>query len=129
LDEVIQDLNDILQVKYSTHEKKENVRFSALVDDISVGLSQEIKKSGVNIITNFAGHDEMRTVKNFIYSIFFNLISNSIKYRRSEAAPVIEISSRRQPGKTVLVFKDNGLGIDMKKKGEQVFGLYKRFHH
>ena len=26
------------------------------------------------------------------------------------------------------MFKDNGLGIDLQKKGEQVFGLYKRFH-
>ena len=23
---------------------------------------------------------------------------------------------------------DNGLGIDLKKKGDQIFGLYKRFH-
>ncbi len=25
-------------------------------------------------------------------------------------------------------FEDNGLGIDLKNKGDQVFGLYKRFH-
>lgn len=29
----------------------------------------------------------------------------------------------------VLTFQDNGLGIDLVKKGKQVFGLYKRFHH
>ncbi|HYH05214.1 MAG TPA: ATP-binding protein, partial [Bacillota bacterium] len=26
-------------------------------------------------------------------------------------------------------FKDNGLGINLEKRGDQVFGLYKRFHH
>jgi signal transduction histidine kinase len=29
----------------------------------------------------------------------------------------------------VLTFEDNGMGIDLVKKLEQVFGLYKRFHH
>lgn len=30
--------------------------------------------------------------------------------------------------KIELTFKDNGMGIDLSKKGGQVFGLYKRFH-
>lgn len=28
-----------------------------------------------------------------------------------------------------LIFEDNGLGIDLEKKGEELFKLYKRFHH
>jgi signal transduction histidine kinase len=27
-----------------------------------------------------------------------------------------------------LTFKDNGLGVDLKKSGDDLFGLYKRFH-
>ncbi|MEP6596490.1 MAG: ATP-binding protein [Ginsengibacter sp.] len=27
-----------------------------------------------------------------------------------------------------LIFTDNAMGIDLKKRGAQVFGLYKRFH-
>lgn len=30
--------------------------------------------------------------------------------------------------KIVLIFSDNGMGIDLKKRGDQVFGLYRRFH-
>ena len=29
----------------------------------------------------------------------------------------------------VITFEDNGLGIDLNKKKDQVFGLYRRFHH
>ena len=32
------------------------------------------------------------------------------------------------PGNVQLHFQDNGLGIDMDKYGDQVFGLNKRFH-
>ena len=28
----------------------------------------------------------------------------------------------------LLRFKDNSVGIDLEQKGDQVFGLYKRFH-
>jgi signal transduction histidine kinase len=41
---------------------------------------------------------------------------------------VIEIKSTRRNSGFELTFSDNGLGIDLEKKGSQVFGLYKRFH-
>jgi len=67
-------------------------------------------------------------LKPYLYSIFFNLISNSIKYRRQEVHSIIEISSRLQKNKIELIFTDNGMGIDLKKNAGQIFGLYKRFH-
>jgi signal transduction histidine kinase len=63
-----------------------------------------------------------------LYSIFYNLIHNSIKYRQPGLPCVIQIRSRLLKEGVQLVFKDNGIGIDLKKRGEQVFGLYKRFH-
>ncbi|MEO6426383.1 MAG: ATP-binding protein [Bacteroidia bacterium] len=63
-----------------------------------------------------------------MYSIFYNLISNSIKYRKSNETPIIDITSKRVDKKIVIVFNDNCIGIDMKEHGDNVFGLYKRFH-
>ena len=40
---------------------------------------------------------------------------------------MIDISTSKSEDHVVFEFKDNGKGID-KKRGEQVFGLYKRFH-
>ncbi|MGF1924906.1 MAG: ATP-binding protein, partial [Bacteroidia bacterium] len=40
----------------------------------------------------------------------------------------ITISSEKLANGCELSFKDNGMGIDLKKDGEQLFGLYKRFH-
>jgi signal transduction histidine kinase len=42
--------------------------------------------------------------------------------------PCIEIKSKKQNQTLTITFKDNGSGIDLTKKGDQVFGLYKRFH-
>ena len=41
---------------------------------------------------------------------------------------MIKITSQKTNGKIVLLFEDNGIGMDLSKVGEQVFGLYKRFH-
>jgi PAS domain S-box-containing protein len=128
LDGVISDLNHILQIKHDIGEKKELINFSCLVDDIKVSIANLIEKEQVSIITNFEEVDEFLTLKTYMYSIFYNLISNSIKYRRADVSPVIEISTRLLKDKIEISFEDNGMGIDMKKK-EQVFGLYKRFHN
>ncbi|HYV94396.1 MAG TPA: ATP-binding protein [Chitinophagales bacterium] len=67
-------------------------------------------------------------MKNYLHSIFYNLISNSLIYRKHDIPPVIKIKSHKLKDTIELLFKDNGMGIDLEKNGNQVFGLYKRFH-
>jgi signal transduction histidine kinase len=61
-------------------------------------------------------------------SIFFNLIQNSIKYKHPLRKPVIHITSNSDESYITITFSDNGIGIDLQKFKEKVFGLYKRFH-
>ncbi|MES2704498.1 MAG: PAS domain S-box protein [Bacteroidota bacterium] len=128
LDGVIIDLNNILQVRYKMNEHKERVSFSQVVNDIKLSIRNYLDKELVEIKSDFSEIDELSTLKSYLHSIFYNLISNSIKYRRQHIAPVIEITSRKVDNSVELVFKDNSMGIDIEKKGDQVFGLYKRFH-
>jgi len=128
LDEIVRDLNNILQVKREISEKKEKIIFSELVENIKSSLENLLKKENVLIKTDFSGLDEFMTLKSYMHSIFYNLISNSIKFRHFERLPVIEIKSEKYDGKFRLVFKDNGVGFDLEKRKEQLFKLYKRFH-
>gem|GEM_PF-652385 len=128
LDSVIKDINGILQVKREINDKKEVILFSTLVSDIKTSISNLIEKHHVVILSDFSEVDEIYSLKIYIYSIFYNLIINSIKYRKPNDAPCIEIKSKLQEGKIMLTFKDNGLGIDLKTKGNKIFGLYARFH-
>jgi PAS domain S-box-containing protein len=128
LDGVVSDLNQIIQVRRGIAEKKETAKFSSMVYNITDSIKYLVEKENVKISTNFSLIDEIFTVKSYMYSIFYNLISNSIKYRKAEEPPMIEISSRQDDKKTILSFKDNCLGIDLKLHKDKVFGLYKRFH-
>ncbi|WP_187261371.1 PAS domain S-box protein [Pontibacter beigongshangensis] len=128
LDEVIKDLNSILQVRQEINEAKEYVCLAELVHDVEAILSNRIQHEKATIHTAFKRLDKMYTLKSYLYSIFYNLISNSIKYRKPDQPPVITISGEVAGDKVRLVFQDNGLGIDLAKYGDKVFGLYKRFH-
>jgi PAS domain S-box-containing protein len=127
LDDVITDLHTILQSKNELNEKKETVKLYEVFSDVKNSLNTIVTQAGATIKTTF-GVTEIKSIKSFVYSIFLNLISNSIKYRRENEPLVIEISSKQSGNKLILNFKDNGLGIDLAIKGGDLFGLYKRFH-
>ncbi|WP_176956177.1 sensor histidine kinase [Catalinimonas alkaloidigena] len=127
---VIQDLSLILQLKQSASDKKEPVQFSELFNAVQLSIQSSIAEAKADIQTDFREVDEMVTLRAYLYSIFYNLISNAIKYRRPEVPLQLLIKSQRMGERVVrLTFKDNGKGIDLKKAGEQFFGLYQRFHN
>jgi PAS domain S-box-containing protein len=128
LDEVIKDLNEILQVKNNVTESKELINFSKLAADINFSIDTQIKSDNTVINWDFTQAPEIKTIKSYMHSIFYNLISNSLKYRQKDIPLLIEIKSELIDNKIILYFKDNGMGIDLTKQNNMVFGLYKRFH-
>ena len=128
LDSVIKDINKTLQIKNELKEKKEIIFFSKLVSDIVDSIGNLIDKDNVQINPDFSAVDEIFSIKAYFHSIFFNLITNSIKYAKPGETAQIEIKSKTENGKIILTFKDNGIGIDLNRNGGKVFGLYERFH-
>ena len=128
LDEVIVDLNNVLQIRRDINEKREIVVFSNLIDNILSSIQDIIMQEKVKIISNFEAINEFYSIKSYLHSIFYNLISNSIKYKQQNIPLIIEIQSSLDKNKLVISVKDNGSGIDLSKNKDLVFGLYKRFH-
>ena len=64
----------------------------------------------------------------FLESIFYNLISNALKYISLDRVPQIVISTFISAGRTVISVKDNGLGINLEKYGKKLFKLNQVFH-
>lgn len=118
MDTVIRDLNHILQIKREINEQKTLVKFSELLVEIKLSISNLINREHVKFIVDFSAVDEMVTIRSYLYSIFYNLIMNSIKYKQPDISPIIEIKSILSGDKIELIFRDNGLGIDLEKKGE-----------
>ncbi len=127
LDNVVKDLTNVLQVKSEQNWIKEKVIFSELVEDVKNSIYHLIASGGIDIRYDFSAVNQFTSVKSYLHSIFYNLISNSIKYRRQDERSIITITSYNKEQQIGLIFSDNGMGIDLEKRGGQVFGLYKTF--
>jgi light-regulated signal transduction histidine kinase (bacteriophytochrome) len=59
--------------------------------------------------------------------VFQNLLSNSIKFRKPQEPPKIEIGSSVVDGMWRITVKDNGIGFDQ-KYAEKIFGVFQRLN-
>ena len=65
--------------------------------------------------------------EHLIQQVWINLISNALKYSRSESNPVIIIGSQENDTEIIYYIKDNGVGFDMEFVGK-LFGVFQRLH-
>ncbi|MGF7119256.1 PAS domain S-box protein [Methanobacterium oryzae] len=100
--------------------------------DINIILNQTIKilhtsiKESNAIIT----HDELPNVKgdaDQLQRVFQNLISNAIKFRKSEEPLKIHISARKENNEYIFSISDNGIGIE-EQYSERIFTIFQRLH-
>lgn len=122
----LQDLNEILEIKKGKNQNVEKLNLEQVTQEVikdNFAAHQEAK-----IYINFSEVEELYFVKAYLKSIFYNFISNAIKYRHPQRNPEIEIFTRNLKNEICLSFKDNGVGIDLKKYRHKLFGLYQRFH-
>ena len=128
LDGVVKDLNTILAFRKNSESQLTVVDLSTEVSKIRVTLEREIAYTQAVITTDFNQAENIRTVKPYLESILYNLISNAIKYRVPDRIPVIHLKTEKSDSEICLTVADNGLGIDMTAFRDKLFTLYSRFH-
>ncbi|MBS1520724.1 MAG: PAS domain S-box protein [Bacteroidetes bacterium] len=127
IDMVIKDLNQVLQAREMLNAKQEVIYFDNIIEAFKASIHDVVLNEKVQFKYNFDEVESVFCIPSYINSIFYNLLSNSIKYRKPGVSPIITVKSRKLPDKIELHFKDNGKGIDLEKHGRHVFGMYKRF--
>ncbi len=128
LDSVIKDLSMILDAKYKAKEIVEFIDLNVKVEKTKLVLDKIIDESSAQITSDFSKGNILYANNGYIESIFYNLLSNALKYRSPDRPCIIKVSSEIRNDLFVLSFSDNGIGIDLEKHGDKVFGLYKRFN-
>lgn len=127
MDEVIIDLSRILSANNRAADlKTAPLDLRDIVSLIKIDMSAKFAQSHAQL--NISG--KMFVIYSheaYIYSIFFNLIGNSIKYK-SNVSPVINIEVFQMGEKLTIHYTDNSDGIDLCRHGEDVFKPYKAFH-
>jgi signal transduction histidine kinase len=60
--------------------------------------------------------------------LFQNLITNAIKFRRTDVVPEVSITAQSTADHWTIDVADNGIGIDPAHR-EQIFAMFSRLHH
>jgi signal transduction histidine kinase len=128
LNETIYDLTQMLSLKTNKNIKIENVSVSRIFKKVCNSFTKQIHTMGIYIHTDFQC-ELIPFNKSYLESILMNLMSNSVKYCSENRSLRIETATRLdEEGNIILTFKDNGMGIDLLKHKDRIFGLNERFH-
>ncbi|MBY0426411.1 MAG: PAS domain-containing sensor histidine kinase, partial [Cytophagales bacterium] len=128
LNETILNLNDVVSIQSNVNIVVDQLNLRSYVNKAIHVVGDQItaKKATVN---NLVPNDILINYNPaYLESVLFNFISNGIKYGHPDRLPVITLDTFLDKGRLVLRIADNGIGIDMKKNGDKLFGMFKTFH-
>ena len=128
LSETIEYLNEIITIQQKTNIEKTKINLKHEIKKTKMALSLVIKESKITITDTIPDDLIVTAIPAYLDSILLNLFTNAIKYKSPERKPTLKIGYEIIDGYTVLNFKDNGLGLDLKKNAHKLFGMYKTFH-
>lgn len=128
LSSTIENLVELVRVQNNIDYDREELNVNSYLDKVLNILVDDIHKNKITIVNKIDEDFTVNFNKSYLESILLNLTSNAIKYSDSNKEAYIEYTQELVDGYSVLVVKDNGIGIDLEKHKEEVFGLYKTFH-
>lgn len=120
-------LIEIVALKNQNPVQKSWLTWRSVFDDVLLSISQQIRKTSTQITVDFSRAPEVLADRDYLHSILLNLLTNAIRYKKENKAPVIRINSHKEGEKNVLVVRDEGIGIDLDKYHHKIFGLYQQF--
>ncbi len=101
--------------------------FEEVLDQIIADNEVSFEISTVNLHRDFQV-EQILYSRLGLKSILYNLLSNACKYRSQLRPLEVRISTFSENGSVVLVFADNGSGLDMEQYGSKLFTMFRRFH-
>ena len=127
LNETMQNLNEVVNIRSKKDLLIEKLNLKEYLEKtITLLDNNQLVKNG-NLINEVSNTIFIDYNVSYLESILYNFISNAIRYTSENEK--IEIKLSFDSEKNILHISDNGIGIDLDKNGENLFGLYKVFNN
>ncbi|MBA9077138.1 PAS domain S-box protein [Rufibacter quisquiliarum] len=131
LDDVLMDLTTLLSIRDTTANLElEPVAIQEVVELALSSFKEPLVQTEAKVVLEIEEGCLVRANKAYLHSIFYNLLSNSIKYKADGRALQIKVTCHPVPHtqEVLISFTDNGSGFNLEKAKKNLFKLYKRFH-
>lgn len=128
LNQTVLDLTEAIKINQNINVKLEKLSFDDTLRRVEESIALLILDTHAQIEQDFRECESLMYHKVYLESIFLNLLTNSIKYRHPDRAPLIAFKTKMTTTGIILTCQDNGVGIDLNQHGNKIFGLNKTFH-
>ncbi|MDP9048589.1 MAG: PAS domain-containing sensor histidine kinase, partial [Bacteroidota bacterium] len=128
LNSTIEHLNEIVKIHTDINKERKSVDFEVIFKNVVSALQTNIDNTGAQIQYDFSQCPVINYIPAYLESILQNLMTNALKYRHTDRKPVINCRTIKNDRHIYLLFEDNGMGIDLDRHGDTIFGMYKTFH-
>lgn len=129
LNETIVNLTQLVQIQSNSNIPIKSLELNLYLNK-TLDLIRDLKNQNqVTIINDIPDGVFVDFNPAYLESILLNFTTNAIKYSNPEKPIVIKFTFSLENGKKTVSISDNGLGIDLKKHGDSLFGMYKTFHN
>ncbi|MDP3682188.1 MAG: PAS domain S-box protein [Flavobacterium sp.] len=127
LNETMIHLNEVINIRTNIGLVSESLNLQQYLETVQRVLSEQISSKDVSISTIMPDDVMINYNPAYLESILYNIISNSIRYSHPERKPTIIIKWITDDENKILQISDNGVGIDLVKNADKIFGMYKTF--
>ncbi len=128
LSTTIEHLNEIVKIQTEITNERTVIDFEMLFKNIISAIKSNIYTLDATIEYDFSKCPQISYIPAYMESILQNLLTNALKYSSPDRKPLIKCYTLKERNHIYLIFEDNGIGIDMERFGDKIFGMYKTFH-
>lgn len=128
LSETISNLEEIAKITLESNNQLHRISLGVVVSKTINQVRILADQAGLEIINLVPQSVQIDAIPAYLDSIVLNFLTNAIKYRDPVRKSYVKLFSTVKGPYTVLHIEDNGLGIDLKRHGKNLFQLYKTFH-
>lgn len=121
-------LKELVEIQSEIKIEKQPLNLRHYLKNILNILHNEITKHRVNVDINIPLDATVNYNPAYLESILLNFTTNAIKYSSPDRKPLLTYDFSIVEGKKILAVSDNGLGIDLRRHKNSLFGMYKTFH-
>ncbi|WP_306352919.1 PAS domain S-box protein [Flavobacterium sp. '19STA2R22 D10 B1'] len=129
LNDTINDLAKVVIIKDNPSIKKEEVYIDDVLKNVFSQVNILLDQHEPIITINLDKAPKLKINKSYLESILLNLLTNAIKYKSPLRKLELLIQTEDHKDYIKLIFQDNGIGLDVERYKDKIFGLYQRFHN
>lgn len=128
LNETLFNLNEVVSIQKNLNTTIESLNLHEYINQTIAILNKEISAKDAIVENLVPTNININFNPAYLESVLLNFLTNALKYTYPSRQPQIQFKTKVNQNTVELMISDNGIGIDLKKYHDRIFGMYKTFH-